>query len=347
VTVLGWPAFDNKTGNPYTRLLYEAVERRGVSVADVSTARVLRGTADVLHVHWPEDALTYRSPVTAAAYVALELALMAAARVRGAALVWTIHDLTPHEAPHPGLAPLFWRGFLPMVDGYTTLTAHAAAAARARFPRLAARPGAVIPHGHYRPAYPAPTSRRRARAHWGLPPDGPVAAYVGRIRPYKNVPALLAAFRQMDGDARLLVAGAPRTPALGDRVARAAAQDPRVRTCLRFVARAEMPFVLGAADLVVLPYEQVLHSGTALLALSFDRPVLVPRRGALPELQAEVGPEWVRTYEGRLTPATLRAALRWARTTDRPDRAPLADRDWGPLARDTVAFYRRVLRLAP
>ena len=67
---------------------------------------------------------------------------------------------------------------------------------------------------------------------------------------------------------------------------------------------------LPATDLVVLPYRDILNSGSAVLALSFDRPVLVPRRGSLGDLQNHVGRQWVRTYEGDIGAAELEAASR-------------------------------------
>jgi glycosyltransferase involved in cell wall biosynthesis len=347
MTVLAWPAFENKTGNPYTRLLYEAVQGLGVTVEDFTVGRALRGGYDLWHVHWPDDFLSYPSPWTALAYVAAELVLMAQARARGARIVWTIHDLGPHESPHPWLERLFWPLFLPLVDGYITLSEHARTAARRRFPALRDVPGRVVPHGHYRPAYPTPPPRARAREEWDLPPNGPVLAYVGRIRPYKNVERLLTTFRAWDREeAHLVVAGNPSSEALADRVRSAAGPAPRVHLALRFLPDAEMASVLAAADLVVLPYEDILHSGTALLALSFDRPVLVPAEGAMGELRAQVGPEWVYTFEGPLRPETLTDALHAARSDQRADRAPLDDLSWGPLAEETVALYDDVLSVA-
>jgi len=345
MTVLAWPAFENKTGNPYTRLLYEAVEEHGVEVEDFTLQRALRGGYDLWHLHWPDDFLSYRSPGTALAYVAAELALMAQARVRGTRIIWTIHDLGPHESPHPWLERVFWPLFLSMVDGYVTLSEHARDAALDRFPRLRSVPGAVVPHGHYRPAYPPPVSRGTARDRWGLSEDAPVIAFLGRIRPYKNVEGLISAFRGLEGpDARLLVAGNPSSDALADRIRSAAAADDRIQLVLRFLPEDEIPSLIGAADLVALPYEDILHSGSALLALSFDRPVLVPARGAMGELREEVGTNWVYPYDDPLRPADLQSALRAVRTEPRPDRAPLDDRSWGRLAQATVSLYERVLQ---
>ena len=331
-------------GNPYTRLLYEGVERHGVVVKDFSPARALRGGYDLWHVHWPEDFLSYPSALMAAVYVVAELLLMALARCRGTRVVWTIHDLGPHDSHHPWLEALFWPLFLPMVDGYITLSEHAREQAQKQFPILQTVPGAVVPHGHYRPAYPAPVSQAQARKEWEMPEDAPVAAYIGRIRPYKNVDALLRAFRAVDAsEARLLVAGNPTSEHLAEQIRTAAGADSRIQLALRFIPEDEMPSVLAAADLVVLPYDDILHSGSALLSLSFNRPVLVPERGAMTELRADVGEEWVYTYTGTLTAGDVNATLRAARRDDRPAQAPLDHLDWDVLAGQTVALYERVL----
>lgn len=343
--VLAWPAFENKTGNPYTRLLYEAMEAEtSVRVDDITLRRALTESYDLWHVHWPDDFLSYPSLSKATAYVAAELALFAWGRARGARLVWTVHDLGPHESRHPRLEQLFWRLFLPMVDGIVTLSKVAEEKTIERFPALRPLPRTVVPHGHYRPAYPDPVSRTGARRALDVPDEARLAAFIGRIRPYKNVPRLVRTFRQWTDDAaRLLVAGNPVSGALEEEILGAAEGDDRVRTELRFIENEELPAVLGAADLVVLPYDHILQSGAALLALSFDRPVLVPDRGAMSELRADIGPEWVRTYEGDLTAATLAEAMDWAETESRSARAPLDDRAWPRLARQTERLYRRVL----
>jgi beta-1,4-mannosyltransferase len=93
----------------------------------------------------------------------------------------------------------------------------------------------------------------------------------------------------------------------------------------------------------VLPFTDITNSASALLALSFDRPVLVPSLGAMGELQALVGPDWVRTYCGDLTPAVLSDAITWAgpRAGAMPDLDAL---DWSAIARRTLSLYQAVIR---
>jgi len=146
-----------------------------------------------------------------------------------------------------------------------------------------------------------------------------------------------------DRDARCLVTGAPADATLRTDIERAAVGDPRVRLDLRHLKRAELATAHRAADLVALPYREILNSGSALLALSLDRPVLVPRRGALAELADTVGEAWVRCYDGDLTPAVLAEALAWAREAPRSARAPLDAFAWSGIARAHQQAYAETI----
>ncbi|PEN15317.1 glycosyltransferase [Longibacter salinarum] len=343
--ILAWPAFDNKTGNPYNRLLYSAMEgEEGVTVDEFTPKRAVSGAYDIIHVHWPDDFLSLDDWWRSASYVMGEIATLALARMRGTRVVWTGHDLGPHESHHAGLENMFWSVFPSLVDGFISLSQDGLEMARREIGALSDVPSAIVPHGHYRDAYPDPHDRDDARANLGLHRDAPVLLYVGRIRPYKNVPHLVRIFRQWcEGDARLLVVGEPSTDTLRESIQMAAQRDSRIRLDLRYVPEDLMPRYLAASDLVVLPYDHILHSGSALLALSFNRPVLVPNRGAMGELRDNVGPEWVHTYDGTLTPKRLREALDWVLRTERPERAPLDKLEWPVLARQTIDLYREVL----
>jgi beta-1,4-mannosyltransferase len=129
---------------------------------------------------------------------------------------------------------------------------------------------------------------------------------------------------------------------LADAISHETASDNRVRTYLDFIPQDQAQLYFRAADLVVLPYREILNSGSALLALSFDCPILVPLRGTLGELQAQVGKDWVRAYTGEMTAAHIEDAMHWALNTPRPHQAPLQALDWQELAQQTVHAYKFV-----
>jgi beta-1,4-mannosyltransferase len=99
----------------------------------------------------------------------------------------------------------------------------------------------------------------------------------------------------------------------------------------------------SAADLVVLPYREVLNSGSALLALSCSRPILVPELGAMSELQADYGDAWVQTFSGQIDANILERGLNWA-SQNRPPVCPVPDRyNWQSIRSRTVRFYESVV----
>lgn len=341
--ILAMPAFSNRKHNPYNSLLYGPMAGMGAEVQEFSRGRLLRGRPDVWHMHWPEGTLIDSGLAWTMVRLALFFAMLVTAKLKGTRLMWTMHNFHTHEQPHPRLERLFWALFPRCLDGCFSLSEAGRKLALERLPVLRNKPIFVVPHGHYRGVYSDSVTRQEARRRLGIAPDSPMVAYLGLIRPYKNVPLLIRTFRQLDNPkAALCIAGKPHTPEMAREIESAVGGDPRVKTALGFVAADDVQVYLRAADLAVLPFSEILNSGSALLALSFDCPILIPRKGAMQELEARVGKDWVRTYEGDLTVQTLDEALRWARETQRPPRAPLEPFDWPRLAVETLEAYRQV-----
>ena len=88
--------------NPYVRLLQEALHELGISCSVVDglsprLARSWRGTFDLLHLHWLE--LLYASPHLGRSLRSLLAVLLGLLRAKagGCKLVYTVHNLRPHE----------------------------------------------------------------------------------------------------------------------------------------------------------------------------------------------------------------------------------------------------------
>ncbi len=344
--VLAWPGLAARAKNPYTWLLYSHLAELGVGVSDFTPARALRGGYEILHVHWPEKALMAGGQGRRLAGAVAGLAVLEAARRHGAKVVWTTHNARPHERRDGRLERWYWSGVLRRVDAVIHPSAASQAAVESAYPSLRGLPHAVIGLGHFRGSYPDEVSRDQARMGFGVPADAAVITFLGLLRPYKNVPRLIRTVRSLPAERRavLLVGGEPLDRDIAGEIERAAADDARVRLYLRHVPDEDIQRYLRAADLVALPFTDITNSGSALLALSFGRPVLVPRLGAMGELQELLGPEWVRTYKGELTATVLDEAIDWARAR-RPEAAPdLSSLDWPVLAEQTLALYRAVSR---
>jgi beta-1,4-mannosyltransferase len=351
LTILASPGLGGKQTNPYAWSLYSNM---ACKVDDFSLRRACFGRYAILHLHNPEQDLNVCSTATKAylrlrrRFVAIDLM-----RLRGTKVFWTVHNLAPHERKYPRLERWFWRQMLRRLDGYIALTEDGRTEAMERFPLLRTLPGFVVPHPHYRAAYPE-NPAADARAILGLAKNAKVLLFFGQIRRYKNLPLLIDVFRQyQDPDAILYIAGRPHADlSLCEEIRSRAAGDSRIRVEIGQIPNERVYLYFKSADLVVLPYRDVqnqrnlFNSGIALVALSFNRPVLVPNQGAMKELHAQVGPDWVRTFD-EFTAAELSAGLKWALEVPSAAVAPLEHLDPKVLATRTLEAYKRVLSQDP
>jgi glycosyltransferase involved in cell wall biosynthesis len=330
-------------GNPYIDLLQaEVAAQPGVSLTGFTRREIARTSWDVVHLHWPEWLVRTSTEARAWSDAAIGLSLLASARARGARVAWTAHDLRPHDTQGSRVLTWFMDRFAAQVDCLFALSERSRAAVTAEYPRLRPRVTAVVPHGHYRCVYPDPgTSAEEARRALGLPDDAHVLLFFGQVRPYKDVPRLIECFRALRSSrAHLVGAGRPLDASAERAVVDAVRGDTRVHLHLRRIDDPDVHRYFRAARVVVLPYRRILNSGAALLALSFDRPVVVPASGSLVDLEEHVGPEWVSTYDGPLRTEVLECALAAVPPTGT---APLERYDWAEIGRATVDAYRSVV----
>jgi glycosyltransferase involved in cell wall biosynthesis len=150
---------------------------------------------------------------------------------------------------------------------------------------------AVIPFGINNDAPNTSLTRERARAKLGLAPEDRALLFFGSIRPYKGLENLIRAFAILapcDSRYRLLIAGAPH---FGDEqyleqikgeIQRCGLAG-RILSRFEFIPDAETEIYCKAADLMVLPYNDISWSGVLILGYTFGLPAVVTDVGALRE----------------------------------------------------------------
>ncbi|MFX1495693.1 MAG: glycosyltransferase [Promethearchaeota archaeon] len=134
-------------------------------------------------------------------------------------------------------------------------------------------------------SYENQVTRKKARGRLALSDREIVFLYFGTIRPNKGVLRLTDTFRKFQSRrVRLLIVGEPASEAIRSKIMRCCKSDSRIRAFLQFVPAKDVQLYLNAADVVVLPFQDILTSGSALLAMSFGKPVIAPRMGCIPEV---------------------------------------------------------------
>lgn len=278
--------------NPYVSLLARGLEEHGVSTRITPTfgLRTLfdarQHDVDVIHLHWLELLIAAPGPTRQGLRLRWLLSMLTLAQRLGIRLVYTVHNLAPHE---PDQASLGERGSTSLLRLADLVHVHDTATA-ATLAQVTGRQHGVymVPHGSYVGAYPDTCTRSTARQRLGLGEQDVVYLALGGLRPYKGIETLIDAFQTLAlPQARLLIAGHAHVPAYAAGLAARAINDPRIRLHVQHVEDDELQYFFHASDACVLPYRQATTSGAAILALSFGCPIVAPDFAPFPPLAAD------------------------------------------------------------
>lgn len=329
------PAWDSE--NMFCRMLADVLVAEKLEVRELGFgARAVPIGPGTIFLHWPNE-MFFRRTFRSDARTLLTLTRIALGKRRhGLRLVWMVHNLLPHEREDKpfGLAR---RWFFRLLDGVIFLSR----ASREQFvnvyPQLAHLPHLETVHGHYlscatRPPTPSSPVRNRP-VRFGA---------IGRVKRYKAPEQLAKAVAALPpGTAIATIAGECDDPALRDDLM-AWAASPAVNLHFGTLDNVQLEELIDASDAIVMPYRDILNSGSAMHVLSRARPFVAPRLGSLIELQTMIGHEWVYLYEGAFGPDTLAAATEWIGNTPRPASPDLSEFAWPGIGEPLARFLKRL-----
>lgn len=186
----------------------------------------------------------------------------------------------------------------------------------------------VIPHGAQVRESPLP-----------IPPR-PTILFHGRLELYKGLDVLLTAMGEVwraQPDVQLVVAGkGPAASAL------AAVNDPRIVKRLEYIPESEMPSLLEAATVTVLPYIEASQSGVGALSLAAGVPVVVTDVGGLRDLAVTASYIAHPGDATELAKCLLDALKQDAATRERALRMARARFAWNVVGRSALQLYESV-----
>jgi glycosyltransferase involved in cell wall biosynthesis len=348
--------------NPYQELLYREVRKAGVRVryaegpSGSQTLNLALSPAmlvlyrlqgfRILHLHWVFQFSLPWARDNRWARRAMQwwfaLYLRVASAV-GYAVVWTAHDLLPHEPVFADdeQAHRFLLAHADLVIALSGVTCRELSARGARALR-------TIPFGTYANPDGGEEARQEARRHLGFQPDECVVLHLGKILPYKGADLLLRAAEKVPSDTKLrvLIVGACADSAYGELLQRLGAGCPhRAQLRLERVDDEDMRRYLLAADVGAFPFRAITNSSSVLNAQCFGLPVIIPDLEMLRDIPRESALRYDSTVEG-----LARALVAFSRLTpgERQDLSVAARRfatatDWRTVAELTVDAYHELL----
>jgi beta-1,4-mannosyltransferase len=316
--------------NPYISLFQRGLALHGVTTSPLSWRTAFR--ADALHLHWQIDTFTGRN--ASLRRTLRLLAFMTAFRLRRRPVVWTVHNLTSHELSSRPWVRVTRRLHHRLVTAWCSLSSAGVDLVEEAIPVLAGKPRSVTPHGPYEPVELDATATE---------PDehGAVRAiHFGQLRRYKGTADLMQLF---SGEhLRLQVLGAAADATTEQHLLALATELPNVELRLGRASDEALAEALWAADIAVLPYGgSSLNSGASLLALSYGRPVLLPRTAVYEELQYRFGDDLVQLFTPPLTADAIRSAAERVRPFRRASVPPFDMTDWSVAGARSRELYAR------
>lgn len=274
-------------GNPYQGQLYRSFPAEGVAVSPVNDLWSFARLADVtplapvaVHLHWLSWVLGSASDRKEARGLLDRFAVeLGALRQGGGRVVWTVHNVLPHDTRFPDLETEL-RHVVSEAADVIHMMSPSTVPVVSETARLDQSKALYAPIPNYRGVYPDSITTAEARLALGIEPDELVLLVFGALKPYKGLTALLEAFdvarTRTSRRMRLLVAGAPddhpSTAAFVDR----ATVHPDVLVAPRKIPTEHVEYFVRAADIGLATYEGALNSSATMLYESFGLPVVVP-----------------------------------------------------------------------
>lgn len=278
-----------KPRNPFYTMINDHLVRQGVSLkytTDRDEALQLAKRVPSLVVHFHQLEPFYhpgeKTPEAVSERAESFLEFMRKLKAASAKLVWTKHNPLPHDGQFSVIDMRVERAALDLVDRVVLLSEGAAKELVEYDNKLA-----HVPHPEFKGVYGRKVGKCLARNHLGLPEDAHIFACIGELKPYKRHLMQIEAFKECcarysgDKDPFLLFVGNPGPPdyikSLTD------LEEDRIKIIPKDIANEEMRYWMSAIDVSLFAFERIWVSGSVLLSLSYDVPVVVPDVGYLDE----------------------------------------------------------------
>lgn len=267
------------------------------------------------------------------------------AKWRGIKIVYTVHDVLPHDTGDR-LRDAF-RSIYQLADALICQNETARKQLITEFGVETHRIW-LIPHG---PMFHdnQNVTKPQARTRLGYTPDECVVLWQGIVLPYKGVDFLLDAWQRIQArgaKARLVIAGTGEQKWLDGitQKVRALGLEASVELKLRFLTVEEVALHYQAADIVVYPYREISTSGALMTGVSYRKPLIATNLPSFREILRDGEDSALVEYgdvEGLagIIDRLIQNPSERDRLSAGLASASAAPDSWAPIARETLECY--------
>jgi GT2 family glycosyltransferase/glycosyltransferase involved in cell wall biosynthesis len=281
-----WP--DYTVTNSYQKLLYEFFPLPilcGAGNLSDAIYAINKFPGDIIffHLHWTG---TIFSNVSSVSDVINKLNVFFEQIIKykllGGKIIWTIHNVFNHESIYFDQEVLLHKFLVEQSD---LIHIHSPLVLDIINPYFTIPEDKVVVayHGNYLTAYPNTLSQKDAKEILNIPLSSRVLLFFGQIRKYKGIEELISGFLEVSKEEKnihLIIVGDSTLMSLNE-LKTLISNNKRIHLFDGYIKDEDIQIYFNASDVTVLPYKHVLTSGSVLLSLSFNLPVIAPDLGIL------------------------------------------------------------------
>lgn len=239
----------------------------------------------ILHYHWLEF-----QNLKALLGMPYKLICIALYKLFGGSIVWTVHNLTPHDKKYLKLHTSIHRW---MAKRASIIHVHSTSAVSIVSEYLNIEKTKIVILKH--PQFPSEElskdeAQEQFLSNYG---DGknslesPVFLIFGGISEYKGIREIIDILSTQEKDFSLIIAGYVKIgqEALHNFIIDKTIDDQRVTYVPTFIPEEHYPSLLHNSDVCIFNYDEILTSGGVEMALAYQKKIIAPNLGCLQDLK--------------------------------------------------------------
>ena len=242
----------------------------------------------ILHYHWLE--ITGIQSLTGMIWKLFWISFF---KILNGKIIWTVHNEFPHSNNFISLNRSIRKYMARIAD---KLQVHCESAVDIMIPVLNVRRDKFFTVNH--PEYPAKLITRDKAVELlnknyfdgRISSEDKLFLMFGEIAEYKGIKEVVEIFNNLlDEKKKVIIAGVIKkgNEIYYKKTISLIKNENRVLVCTGRIPDADVPLFLNASDFAVFNYENVLTSGSVLLALNYNKKVIIPFKGCLRELSGQ------------------------------------------------------------
>ncbi|MBO6524494.1 MAG: hypothetical protein JJ971_11750 [Balneolaceae bacterium] len=239
----------------------------------------------ILHYHWLEF-----QDIKSLLGMPYKLLCIVLYSLFGGSVVWTVHNLKPHNQKLPNLHLKIHKW---MAKRSSLIHVHSENSVHLVSKFYDVAPNKIFVFKH--PEFPADIKPQKAErveflSFYG---DGrtdltpPVFLVFGGLSEYKGIREVIEIFLSQSNDFTLIIAGYVKKgqESLHRFIVQKTIDDSRVLYIPSFIPEEHYSLLLNSVDICIFNYNEILSSGAAQMALSYQKRIIAPNKGDLMELK--------------------------------------------------------------